>query len=272
MYTWRRCRYKYKLQYVDNYAPFSGPGQNRGSAGHAALATWYGNGCTEEADELAMKSAAEVYNQYEINTGDDCSDYWELTELIIRRYFDWARMHESIEEIISLEQKFEVEIGGQRVIGYIDGVVRVGESLWLMEHKFNKRVSLGHIDLDPQMSLYLLAAYKLGIDVRGVLFNVIRVAEGGIAATEPVVRTKVYRNQEGLVAIEREVANQVTEMANFHTNGGFIYRNETKDCSWDCPFYGACLAINDDGNPEPVLRQFPIIPRVEEPIQEKAEE
>lgn len=275
MSTFRRCRARYKWSYIDNYSTASSVGQSRGSAGHAALESWYSNlGMAEneqkQRDAIAIKAAAEVYNHAEESLGIDLSQDWELLVLVLERYFDWARKNDNFTKIISLEQKFELQIGKHTVIGYIDGVVEVANSLWLLENKFNKRVSTSHIDLDPQMSLYMLAAHMSGIDVRGVLFNVIRVAEGGIASKEPVVRARVYRNQEGLSAIAYEVETQLDEMEEFHRIGGRVYRNPTKDCSWDCGFYSACLAINDCGSPHAVLSQLPVIVR-EDAQEEKGE-
>jgi RecB family exonuclease len=243
-----------------DYAPASGLGQNRGSIGHAALAKWYKEGCDDEA---CLKLIADMYTQVELEYDTSLQEDYELLDLILRRYFAWARENDNFAEIVSLEQKFEIQIGGQPVIGYIDGVVRSNSgSIWLLEHKFNKQVSTRHIDLDPQMSLYLLAARTMGIDARGVLFNVIRVAEGGIAAKQPVERVKVYRNSEGLSYIYEEVESQVAEMADFHDNGiGHIYRNPTKDCSWDCPFFNVCLSVNDNGDADSVLATIPIIHR-----------
>ena len=274
MSTWRRCRARYNWSYIENYSPGSGLGQTRGTVGHAALAFWYGNRdvyeTPEDLDEATMKLAADMYTKAEINMDQSLEEDWQLMQVILPRYFDWARANDNFRKIISLEQKFEFTVEGIPVIGYIDGVVQVGDSIWLLEHKFNKQVSMNHIDLDPQMSIYLLAAYKAGIEARGVLFNVIRVAEGGIAQKEPVVRRQVYRNIEGLAVVEQEMALQLKEMKDFHENGGVIYRNPTKDCSWDCSFYNVCLSVNDNGDAQSVLRTIPIKPPVVE--QEKGEE
>lgn len=256
MSCYRRCRARYKWQYVDGYSPFSGLGQNRGSIGHAALGLWYTSGGDDTA---ALKLASDMYTEAEQTRNISLEDDWQLMQLILSRYFDWARENDNFKEIISIEQKFEIEIGGIKVIGYIDGVVQTKNSIWLLEHKFNKQVSTNHIDLDPQMTLYLLAAYKCGIEAKGILYNVIRVSAGGIAEREPVVRRQVFRNQEGLYIIEQELEMQLQEMQKFHETGGIVYRNPTKDCSWDCGFYDVCLSINDCGDAQSVLKNIPKI-------------
>ena len=269
MSTWRRCRMRYKWSYIDNYAPPSGIGQLRGSAGHAALGEWYGNG---QDDDAAIQAAADLYTIAESERNQSLGDDWDLLDMILRRYFDWARANDNFQEIISIEQKFEIKIGGIPVIGYIDGVVRSHNgSIWLLEHKFNKQVSVSHIDLDPQMSLYLLASYSLGIDVKGILYNVIRVAEKGKASVNPVERRMVYRNIEGLQFIEKETYLQLEEMVKFHAEGGIVYRNPTRDCSWDCSFYNVCASLNDNGDAQSVLNSIPIVQREVDKAQEKGE-
>lgn len=254
MSTWRECRAKYKWSYVNNYEQPSSLGQVRGSAGHAALANWY----TKFNEEEAVAVASEQYSERERRTGEDLSEDWELLELILRRYFDWSRNYDDFTEIVSLEQKFEFRINNHMVIGYIDGVVKTGDTMWLLENKFNKRVEISGIDLDAQVSVYMMACYKLGINVAGVMYNIIRVSEGGVAIKQPVVRRKIFRNQEGLAFIEKEMAIQLDEMARFHDQGGAVYRTPTRDCAWKCGFYKACLSLNDDGDLATALSSYPI--------------
>lgn len=274
MSTWRRCRVRYKWSYIDNLTTPSGIGQVRGTIGHSALGFWYSNRSNypsfEELDEATMRHASDLLTVEETNRQQSLEKEWELLSVILPRYFDWARANDNFSEILGIEQKFEIQIGDFTVLGFIDGVVKINNSIWLLEHKFNKQVSTNHIDLDPQMSIYLLAAYKSGIEARGILYNVIRVAEGGIAQTSPVERRQVYRNLEGLGVVEHEIEQQLSEMKDFHINGGALYRNPTKDCSWDCSFYDACLSLNDSGDASKVLSRFPLrAPNPIDPIEKE---
>jgi hypothetical protein len=249
-----------------NLAPPEGTGRARGSAGHAGLAVWYKNGCDDDADDMSLKAVSDSITEFERVHEVDLEKEWELMKIIMPRYFDWARANDDFVEIMAVEQEFHMKIGRHKVQGYIDAVVRtrVG-TVWLMEHKFNKQVNTRGIDLDPQMSMYLLAARKLGIPATGVLYNVIRVAEGGIAKTSPVERKQVFRNPEGLKLIELELEIQMDEMAELHaktSNAPKIYRNQTGNCTWDCSFYNACLSMNYDGNPTAALSAIPVVEHV----------
>jgi len=261
--TFRRCKMRYKWGYIDNYDPLPSKGLMIGSIGHAALGAWYkslstGNSTGESAD-IALKAASTKLTEYEEQFGYEMPDLWDDMAIIIPRYFEWAL--ESDDFIAhEIEHKFEITVGEFALIGYIDGIVeRNNGTLWILEHKFNKQVQTGHLDLDPQVSIYMLAARTSGFDVRGALYNVVRTTIGGKAENEPVVRLPVFRNNEGLAQIVQELVYQMREMKEFHMqNGVNAYRTPTRDCSWDCGFYNACLAMNDDGNPIPALRVIPI--------------
>jgi RecB family exonuclease len=264
--TWRRCRVKYKWSYIDNLMSPSSVGQLRGTVGHESLGLWYnlmsnvknGELTEEQRDAYVMNKAGEAFAYAELEREQSLEKEWDLMQTILPRYFEWARANDNFEEILAIEQKFELDIDGIPLIGYIDGVVKAKNGIWLLEHKFNKQVSTNHLDLDPQVSIYLLAAYKAGVEARGVIYNIIRVAEGGIAASQPVERRFVYRNLEGLAAKQYEVSIQMKEMKQLHQfpDSIPIYRSETNNCSWDCQFFDACLQINDCGSAESVLKRY----------------
>jgi hypothetical protein len=201
----------------------------------------------------SMKAADASFREFELESGRTQDEPYEELQRILHRYYKFSDNVDTF-DIISLEKNFEVQAGEQPIIGFIDGVVSIKGNVWLMEHKFNKRVEVKHVDLDMQMGIYMWAATKLGLNPRGIIYNVIRMAEGGIAEKEPVKRVMVYRSMKGLNALEKEIIMQSAEIQEFLENGGNVYRNPTGDCSWDCSFYPVCLGMNDDGNAESVLR------------------
>jgi len=267
--SFRRCKMRYKWSYINNYDPLPSRGQMVGSVGHAALGMWYkmlADGADpNDAEAESINSASEKLMEYEEQHGYEMPDIWDDTSVVLLRYYDWALKNDDFKlaytgDVPMVEYEFELKVGEFTLIGYIDGIVeRNNGTLWVLEHKFNKTVQTGHLDLDPQVSIYMMAARALGLDVRGALYNVVRTTIKGKAENEPVVRLPVYRNNEGLEQIIRELVVQMEDMKAFHEDGGIrAYRTPTRDCSWDCGFYGACLAINDDGNPEPALQLIPM--------------
>lgn len=262
MSTFRRCLMQYKWKYLLNYEPLASPPLIKGSCGHAALGAGYMALAKKEnldaVVEISLKAASNKLAEFEEKAGDEMTDIWDDLSIIIPRYYEWARENDDF-IAHEIEYKFEFEIDDFTVIGYFDGIVeRTNGTLWLLEHKFTKQVRVKHLELDPQISLYMLAARATGFDIRGVFYNVVRTTIGGKAETEPVVRLPVYRNNEGLEQIAIEAVNQMREIRAFHENEGEnAYRTPTMDCSWDCGFFNACLAMNDDGDPFPALRLIP---------------
>ena len=251
--TYRRCRYRYWLQYVQNYISPAGRGQVRGTAGHAALAAWYKD--SQRDNDAAMKAASDIFTNTELETGWDLAKDWEEMQLVLMRYFAWARVHDQF-EALEIELKYDIPIGAYTLTGYIDGIVSKGGYNYVLEHKFVKQASLAHIPLDMQVSIYMLAAHRLGYNPIGTFYNIIRMGERGISVTEPVLRTIAYRNSEGLAVIEYELENNMKEVDEFLAKGGLVYRNPTKDCTWDCSFYDACLSLNDSGEADSVMKKF----------------
>lgn len=261
--SFRRCRMQYKWKYLLNYAPPASPPLIKGSCGHAAMGAGY-MALAEKKDfdtvvDLSLKAASAKLAEFEEEADNEMTDIWDDMSIIVPRYFEWAAENDDF-IAHEIEYKFLFEIDDFDVIGYFDGIVeRSNGTLWLLEHKFTKQVRIKHLEIDPQVSLYMLAARAEGFDIRGVLYNVVRTTIGGKAQTEPVARLPVFRNNEGLEQIAVEAIYQMREMRAFHeSNGENAYRTPTQDCSWDCGFFNACLAMNDDGDPIPALRQIPV--------------
>jgi RecB family exonuclease len=267
--SWRRCRYRYWLSYIKNYEARPGLGQFRGTTGHAGLAAWYTNGGD---DEKAIQVASDTLQTIEIVNHLDMSKDWEDIKMILTRYFAWARRNDNF-KVLAIEKEYEIELADIKLMGYIDGIVEQGGSVYILEHKFVKQARVNHVTLDMQISIYMLAAHKLGYNPYGTFYNIIRMGDKGIAEKQPVLRTVAYRNSEGLDVIEKELENQMIELKRFNEEGSKflrLYRNPTRDCSWDCSFYPVCLSLNDSGEAESVLRTMTQVDRYK-PDPEKGE-
>jgi hypothetical protein len=108
---------------------------------------------------------------------------WLLARAMLRGY---ARRYPQEEfEVIELEKEFECEIrnpdtGGLSqsfsIAGKVDGIVRVGRELFLLEHKTASCVSGEYIDklwTDTQIALYCHYLRKQGYPIVGVIYNVL---------------------------------------------------------------------------------------------------
>ena len=241
MSCFRRCKQRFHWNYVNKYFAPSSTGQVRGSAGHAALAVWH---VAQDAD-AAMQAAWDKWTAEGQKDGEE----WTLLENSLNRYFQWSAANDTF-KLLEAEKEFNIQylVEGKPCIlnGFIDGIVEEDKRLWLLENKFYKRLDDSGLDMDQQVSTYLLAAHTMQQKVEGVIYNMVRVGDTKIAVTEPVVRKRIYRNPAGLRRLEQEVLTQVKEML-VYQEGGEPYRNATKDCHWDCNYYSACLSMLDDG-------------------------
>jgi len=244
---------------------------DRGTAGHRALAEWY----RSHNQENAIRSAWEFWSGMGYVYEDE---EWGLLEAALLRYFVWSLESDEF-SFLKEEYEFKIDLAirtipsyedvpaeGYPVVfnGFVDGIVEEKGRTWLLENKFYKRMDNSDKTMDIQSSLYMLATQILGMDVAGVIYNMIRIGDTKIAIKEPVVRRRVHRNPQGLDAILHELVIQAEAMVKFEREGGRAYRNPTKDCSWDCPFYAPCLSMMDDGiEPTDMLKKISVIRRNE---------
>ncbi len=260
--TFLRCRMKFYWKYVEKIPTPQAVGMIRGIAGHEALATWYKDS-SRYNEETAADSLAKISAQAVLAEAFSDDPLFLATELkhiegVLDRYFQFARENDDF-TTQDTEVHFKIKIphadtglGDVAFQGYIDGLVKdTNNRLWLLEHKFYKSIDKSYLDLDQQVSIYMVAVEQLGLEPAGVIYNLIRTGENKKALEEPVVRIPVYRKY--LKTLKNELVATTLDMAKFLHEGGFLYRNATKDCHWDCPFYNACVVMNDDGDPNTVL-------------------
>ena len=254
--TFRRCLQQYDWKYVDGIYPPSNVGMDRGTAGHKALAVWH-----NEHD--AGKSTQAAFEWWS-GMGYQEDEEWRLLLDALNRYYPWSTEHDEF-QLVKDEYEFKIEFGTEEhtIIfnGFVDGIVEEKGRTWLLENKFYKRMDNSDKTMDIQSSLYMLATQLLGMEVAGVIYNMVRIGDTKIAITEPAVRQRVIRNPDGLERIQNELVYQAQAMLAYQ-EGGVPYRNSTKDCSWDCPFLSPCMSMMDDGlEPTEMLQRIATIRR-----------
>jgi len=243
--AWRRCKFRYYLDKVVKRETSKSLGLTRGSAGHAAIADWYLHKDLEQALEVA-------WTTYSEGRADVSQEDWELLRNVLIRGIEWSEAHDNF-KTIKVEHKFELDIEGHTLLGYIDAVIEWNGRVWLMEHKFNKRAETAHLDLDPQVSVYLLAGLLEEWEPVGVLYNIFRVSNGPTAVREPIVRVPVYRSTEGLQYFVEELIAQMGEVEAFMEKPYRPYRNMNANCAWDCSHKDVCMELNDSGNADHLI-------------------
>lgn len=270
--TWRRCKHKFYLHYIQGFRQIrKGMGLQLGTLGHLALGAWYNGATEDEAIAKVWKAGEELAAGAEIDQGSV-----EMLERVLRRYFKMDLESETSPAKINklgVEWKFNLPLGmGHNLLGFIDMVFeRKDKTIWVMEHKFNKQASTSHLQLDPQISIYIAASRRAGIPVSGVLFNCIRMTDGPTAVKEPALRDYAFRSELAGEQILLDLGVQAEEILSFTLLNPIFqkrsaYRNCTKDCSWDCQFYRACMLSMEGEDPSPVF-ETEFIRKGEDPLE-----
>lgn len=258
-----------------------------GTAGHLALAHYYGNNLDVEG---AIKVFENATSGLPWTTADEGIR-------ILRNYFATARPIDG--EVVMLEDTQELQYGDVTFKFTMDMVVRSGAGYTVYDHKFYSSFpSDVEITQSDQASIYLWAMRKLGLWPARFVLNVIKkdapreptILKNGtlsmakmqyttyelfVAAiekyklpTEPYQeyldwlkyrdnpyhhRYTITRTSKELDLLEYELWEEIKAMTN--PNDRAFFRNPGRACT-SCTFYDLCRAEAESGNGEEVRNYY----------------
>ncbi len=147
------------------------------------------------------------------------------------RAFVAARAAEPLPQVIAAEQTFAIEIGGIRVRGRLDRLDRLADgSVAVIDYKTGKPKDQKKADDSLQLALYAIAARRLGLEARELIFY-------NLENNAAVVST---RAPEDLAAVEAKVV----EVAQRIAAGDFAPAPEYRKCG-ACPYRAVCPETED---------------------------
>ena len=179
---YRNCPRKYKLRYIDLLRrPESPEALAFGDVIHDCLRLWY----TLPADGHRLLVILDLIDaRFPNRAGDPAQKAaWQLARAIMAGYA--ARYAEEEFEVLHVEKEFDCEIRNPdtgrasqtfTIAGKVDGIVRVGGDLYLLEHKTASSLSGDYLDrlwTDTQIALYTFYLRQLGFPIVGVVYNVL---------------------------------------------------------------------------------------------------
>ena len=175
----QRCAKKWSYRYIDRLEPaVKSTALTRGNEIHLLLEYYYSPisaGVLDDLEDISLENQ-ELLLRY--------GDFYAKED------FDW--------EIISVEQEYEMTIGGYTLVFKPDLVIRIYDEVWIVDHKSTVKIPDEH-DLynmtDFQHLLYIEGMKQNGYDVRGFLFNYIR--------TKPPTQPKLRK--DGKIADLRRI-------------------------------------------------------------------
>lgn len=212
--------------------------------------------------------------------GEQWTDALEMGVHILENYYEEYGDDDDIEIVApEMPFKFKlVDVGGKPFwsVGRWDALMRwipTGE-YGLLEHKTGSEQLKGHLQMDEQASGYWAGAVeylahlrKVGklpkghrdLELEMILYNFLRKAKrddrpqneeglflnknGTVSKRQPTPyfdRIQVYRDDDDRRSVIKRIRQEQFEMRLARAKRLPIYKNPTKDCSWDCPFYDMC--------------------------------
>jgi len=171
----KACEYRYLLQLVsrerDKNLTF-------GSLIHSCLQIWHQDRDLSAVLDLIDRSCPEHVSN------DAQRRDWHLARAMMTGYA--ARYLTEDFEVVALEKNFEGSIinpktgaasRSVRLAGKVDGVVRIGEAYYLLEHKTAAQIDSEYIErlwTDFQITIYAhYIEQTMGIHITGILYNVL---------------------------------------------------------------------------------------------------
>lgn len=212
MRTWRNCRRKHRLEYLEGWRPkVEGEALRGGRIGHVGLEAWWGaeHGVRLDAALGAIEGRV-----------DDPYERVAMEELLTGYDRQWAAGMDRY-EVLAVEESFTLplinpETGAASrtwlLAGKVDGVLRdlVTDQVVLLEHKLTAESFASDADtwwlklgMDAQVSHYYLGAESLGHRPEGCLYDVLlRPRLRPLKATPPEKRK--YKANGVLYANQRD--------------------------------------------------------------------
>lgn len=228
--TFRRCRLKYHLTYVDPVPQKDSLALRRGHAAHVALAKYYSGSTIKEA-------AGAAWADYAPQSDEAIKRMHDLDHILVR-YFNWAAIYDQW-KVLAVERTVEASYNGIKLMGIWDLLVNRQGKNYIVDHKFQKSHQTSNLEVDSQVSHYLALAHLLGIEVFGLIYNIVNLETGN---TEKVtVRATATRQKYFIKAYLDSLLPQIKEIKKADKKKLEIYPNWTKDCCWDCGFYRQCV-------------------------------
>lgn len=305
--TKKRCEWRWRMTYREGLVPKGTPATPLwfGTGIHEALAQWYQPGLSRgihpadawldwvrEEEQYIRTSPSDNGNPDD----DEFINGKDLGEAMLVGYVEKYGEDETW-DVIGTEEPFQIDIpypsgyaghdDGIRgdlptdengevdflaiYAGTFDGVYRdlIDDTIWLMEHKTAKTISLRHLPLDDQAGSYWAVASKIlqdkgilrkGDRIEGIMYNFLRKAmpddrpqndtgeylnkNGDISKNQPsplFVREPVERDRRERATQLRRIQHEALEMEDARNQPDRIIKNPTNDCSWDCALYDLCL-------------------------------
>lgn len=170
-----RCPYAHYLKYYEDLErKTKAAALQRGSIVHEAIEA-YNKG--KSWKKVVNRFSEEFYKNTMAEERVELGDIPQIAKTICENYF--ACYGDEDLEYLNSEMHFELPLTKTITIeGYIDALVRDGNTLWPMEHKtYSRMPDRDFIIFNSQSGIYIWALEQLGYKPAGMLWNILLVKE-----------------------------------------------------------------------------------------------
>lgn len=211
--TFRHCRRAYRYSNIDRITKIRDTDESTpltlGTAGHKILNAMYAN---------------EPFDFNHCKDGDERG----LLEFLIGEYQrEVFPKDKETWQVASNEQQLTTEIDGTTIIFTLDLLV-LEKYYWGVDHKFLSRFpDERNLDLDDQMTGYIWALRRLGLEVRGMLYNVLLkkqlsppnfLKDGGPSRAATTLSNTTYELYREAIRVSEKLEDAYADELNYLKN------------------------------------------------------
>lgn len=253
--TFGQCEFLWHMQYRLGYDTEQTPALFKGTILHRFAQDFYehlkANPGMNPADWIAERLTVMVDELMAASDhGETFTNIADCTWLF-SKYLTVQPVLDADFEILDVErhflEKFVTPRGREFLLqGYIDLLLRDKRTgkIWLEDHKSGRKfLSPLECMIDPQMPTYMALLRAAGIDIFGIIYNMLNTypykKKEAVEVEKLFKQDKSYRNPQEVDGVLFEFSKRVDRILS--APDGELNRNLSRDCAKRCKMYDPCL-------------------------------
>ncbi len=165
--TYIECPLKFKLKYIDGLKEKSKPYFSFGSSLHDTLQFMYSFKPPPPSLEAVLKYYEDNWIEEGYANKEEEEGYFTYGKRILKEFYE-ANI-EKLKPPIAVEYKFDINVEGIPITGYIDRIDKIDENkVEIIDYKSGKKIfDKSHVEGNEQLTLYQLAVEEsIGLQVQ----------------------------------------------------------------------------------------------------------
>ena len=220
----------FQMRYIDCFPKEENAFAQFGTFGHSILEKYY-------AGELKLFELSQYYNEhYKENVKLDFppNKYVNLANSYHKsgvEYFDNFEDDFEDYEVLGIEEKIDIEVGGYHFTGYIDLTLRNNEGIAIVDHKSKSKFKSKKERTEYLRQLYLYAIHvykKYGVWPIELIFNMFR-------------NNTIHEEPFSIDALEEAKQWFIDTIAKIYNDNEFPTKEDSFFCNYLCDVRSSCV-------------------------------